>query len=575
MKRIHILILGNFPVVADGAGFQSVLEGALEKKAGRNYGPPGNKKLIYFVDDLNMPQLDPYETAIPISLLRQYLDYQHWYDLSKLQLRVINNCQVLSSMNPTCGSFVINPRLQRHYMTFAIGFPGQEALMTIFSTFLNGHVKEFDAKIADVAFQNKIIQAALELHNKVSSTFRKTANNFHYEFSIRHLANVFKGILMSDPTFFPEPAKFASLFIHECERVYGDRLVSPKDLEAYLKISKDTGKKFFKDLDSQVVFPNPHIFCNCWKDLDEKSYNAVSAMDKLSKILGDALNSYNETNAAMNLVLFDDAMKHICRIARILQSGHALLVGVGGSGKQSLTRLSAFICNCSVVQIVLSGTYSMSDLKEDIKQMYMKSGVKSEALVFLFTDSQIADEKFLVYMNEMLSSGKIPNLFAADEVDTIYNSVRSEGKGEGIVDTKEAMYDYFIGKVKKNLHVCLCFSPVGENFRRRASRFPSLINCTVIDWFQPWPEQALYDVAKRFLGEISDLGDPEAREGIIKFMPFSFGAVNNASTEYLRQERRYRLHPTASAHPRPLQQWHSILRAFGLHHLTCASRLRD
>ena len=264
-------------------------------------------------------------------------------------------------------------------------------------------------------------------------------------------------------------------------------------------------------------------------------------MDKLAKILGDALNSYNETNAAMNLVLFDDAMKHICRIARILQSGHALLVGVGGSGKQSLTRLSAFICNCSVVQIVLSGTYGMSDLKEDIKQMYMKSGVKGEALVFLFTDSQIANEKFLVYMNEMLSSGKIPNLFAADEVDTIYNSVRSEGKGEGVVDTKEAMYDFFIGKVKKNLHVCLCFSPVGENFRRRASRFPSLINSTVIDWFQPWPEQALYDVAKRFLSEISDLGEPEAREGIIKFMPFSFGAVNNASTEYLRQERRYHI----------------------------------
>ena len=173
--------------------------------------------------------------------------------------------------------------------------------------------------------------------------------------------------------------------------------------------------------------------------------------------------------------------------------------------------------------------------------MYMKSGVKGEALVFLFTDSQIANEKFLVYMNEMLSSGKIPNLFAADEVDTIYNSVRSEGKGEGVVDTKEAMYDFFIGKVKKNLHVCLCFSPVGENFRRRASRFPSLINSTVIDWFQPWPEQALYDVAKRFLSEISDLGEPEAREGIIKFMPFSFGAVNNASTEYLRQERRYHI----------------------------------
>jgi dynein heavy chain len=120
------------------------VEGQLEKKAGKNYGPPGAQKLVYFVDDLNMPQLDLYDTSTAISLLRQYCEYQHWYDLTGLQLRIIQNCQFICAMNPTCGSFIINPRLQRHFMVVAIGFPGQEALMTIFATFLNGHVKDFD-----------------------------------------------------------------------------------------------------------------------------------------------------------------------------------------------------------------------------------------------------------------------------------------------------------------------------------------------------------------------------------------------------------------------------------------------
>ncbi|KAJ1493997.1 dynein heavy chain, P-loop D4 domain-containing protein, partial [Baffinella frigidus] len=84
---------------------------------------------------------------------------------------------------------------------------------------------------------------------------------------------------------------------------------------------------------------------------------------------------------------------------------------------------------------------------------YFKAGLKGESLVFLFMDSQIADEKFLVYLNELLSSGKIPGLFAPDEIDNIYNGVRNEGKGEGIADSKEAMFEFFITKIKKNLHV--------------------------------------------------------------------------------------------------------------------------
>ena len=91
---------------------QRVLEKPLEKKAGRNYGPPGTKRLIYFIDDMNMPEVDQYFTVQPHTLIRQHIDYSHWYDRTKLTLKDIHNTQYVSCMNPTAGSFTINPRLQ-------------------------------------------------------------------------------------------------------------------------------------------------------------------------------------------------------------------------------------------------------------------------------------------------------------------------------------------------------------------------------------------------------------------------------------------------------------------------------
>ena len=122
----------NFNFFTDVQSFQKILEAPLEKKAGKNFGPPGNKKMIYFVDDLNMAALDPYGTASNLSLMRQHMGYGHIYDMNKLSQKVLLNTQYLSAMNPTAGSFIVNPRLQRCFAAFAIGFPSIDALNTIF-----------------------------------------------------------------------------------------------------------------------------------------------------------------------------------------------------------------------------------------------------------------------------------------------------------------------------------------------------------------------------------------------------------------------------------------------------------
>lgn len=86
--------------------------------------------------------------------------------------------------------------------------------------------------------------------------------------------------------------------------------------------------------------------------------------------------------------------------------------------------------------------------------------------------------------------------------------------------------------------MCLCFSPVGESFRSRSRKFPALVNCTVIDWFHPWPEDALLSVASKFLADV-EMANDEVRDAIVRFMPFSFKTVNEFSQQIYEQERRY------------------------------------
>lgn len=143
---------------------------------------------------MNMPEVDAYGTVQPHTLIRQHMDYTHWYDRNKLTLKDIHNCQYVSCMNPTSGSFTINPRLQRHFCVFAVSFPGSEAVTTIYHSILLQHFANAEQKfnIAVTKISQNIVAASLALHSKVAQVFLPTAIKFHYVFNLRDLTNVFQ-----------------------------------------------------------------------------------------------------------------------------------------------------------------------------------------------------------------------------------------------------------------------------------------------------------------------------------------------------------------------------------------------
>lgn len=74
-------------------------------------------------------------------------------------------------------------------------------------------------------------------------------------------------------------------------------------------------------------------------------------------------------------------------------------------------------------------------------------------------------------------------------------------------------------------------SPVGDAFRRRCRMFPSLVNCTTIDWFSNWPTEALYSVA---LGVLQDIArDKKDRVALASTTVFMH-KVSEFSTKFIK-----------------------------------------
>lgn len=263
-------------------------------------------------------------------------------------------------------------------------------------------------------------------------------------------------------------------------------------------------------------------------------YNAIHSLFQ------EIVDEYNERQPEkLNIVLFDDALEHLTRIHRglRLQRGHVMVVGVGGSGKASLTKLAAFTAGCEVFEITLCRGYNEASFKEDLKKLYNQLGIDRKPSVFYFTAAQVVEEGFLEFINNILMTGIVPSLFTDEDKDQIINACRNHARDAGYGLTKDGVWQYFVHKCCDNLHVVLAMSPAGDILSKRCRSFPGLVNNTTIDWLFPWPLQALEAVASVYLKDNPKI--PETyRELIIQHVVHVHQSIGEYTKNYELKLRR-------------------------------------
>ncbi|XP_023571553.1 dynein heavy chain 12, axonemal isoform X2 [Octodon degus] len=549
----------NFSARTSANQVQNIIMARLDKRRKGVFGPPMGKKCVIFIDDMNMPALEKYGAQPPIELLRQFFDCGHWYDLKDTSKITLIDIQLIAAMGPPGGGRnPVTPRFIRHFNICTINAFSDETMVRIFSSIVAFYLKVHLFPPEYFSVGNQIVSGTMEIYKQSMENLLPTPTKSHYTFNLRDFSRVIRGCLLIKRDAVDSKQTMIRLFVHEVLRVFYDRLINDDDRKWLFKLIKTVTKDHFKEsfdgVFSHLKKENKSIteedlrnlmfgdYMNPDLEGDERVYVEITNIYLFNDIVDQCLDEYNQTHKTrMNLVVFRYVLEHLSRICRILKQsgGNALLVGLGGSGRQSLTRLATSMAKMQIFQPEISKSYGMNEWRDDMKGLLKNVGVRGQKTVFLITDTQIKEEAFLEDIDSVLNTGEVPNIFAADEKQEVMEGVRPVAQAGNKHDELSplALFAFFVNRCKDNLHVVVAFSPIGDAFRNRLRQFPSLINCCTIDWFQPWPEDALELVAVKFL-ETLELTEVERQE-VIPVCKHFHTSIMDLSDRFLQELGRH------------------------------------
>ena len=175
----------SFSAQTQAIDTQLLIEGKLEKKRKTRLGAPVNKRVVFFVDDVNMPARETYGAQPPVELLRQFQDFKGFYDRKKLFWKDIEDTVLCAACAPPGGGRQeVTPRFFRHFTMLCVPPPSDSAVKTIFSSIYSGFLSDgFTPEYKSMV--KAVVDSSLESYKRISEELLPTPAKSHYTFNLR------------------------------------------------------------------------------------------------------------------------------------------------------------------------------------------------------------------------------------------------------------------------------------------------------------------------------------------------------------------------------------------------------
>lgn len=510
--------------------FQPVVEGQLDERSKDLLGPPSDTKMIILVDDLSLPQPDAFATQQTTECVRQLIDSRGFYDAKGLFWKQVVDTQIVAARTPHGGGHSqICGRLLRHFHMIGLMEPDDADLLTIFGSLLSGWVENgADVTASSVlrwlpAYIEKAAAGSIALFSAVRDKLLPTPAKCHYVFNLRDILRVFEGLRCYQMKHLQTQNEFIRLWAHESCRVFVDGLSEQEEISWFHDIVANTIESRFEVKWGLHHFVPSHFGAFNISSSDRDYRERVVAVDlaagdtistlsqeQMVADLKDALFQY-QLSAPMELVLFDDVLRHLSATCRVFRQGRGnmLLLGQSGCGRRSVVKLAAHIMEAEFFEIRLARGYGLSEFREDLRPLLQSAGVAQRPVVFFLADGQIVEESFLRDVSSILETGRVPGLFSDEEMNLLHEELK-QSRPRGASDTRP-LEQVLVDNVLKNLHFAISLVPVGERYQQWMRMYPALTSWSSVDWYHSWPDSALVAVAQSHLGRDEVLHKAEAK----------------------------------------------------------------